>query len=54
MDINKSIGCNVHECKYHAGTQHYCTLNDIMVTHHVEPAKTKENTDCESFEAKQS
>lgn len=51
-NANKSIGCNVTECKFHAGNEPYCSLNQIMVSHHVEPARTKENTDCHSFEPK--
>lgn len=50
--INESIGCNVTECKFHAGDANYCSLNQIMVTHHDHPAKSKECTDCGSFEAK--
>ncbi|SKA96422.1 protein of unknown function [Caloramator quimbayensis] len=50
--INKSIGCNVTECKYHAQNEPYCSLDRIDVTHHEEPARTKESTDCHSFEPK--
>lgn len=52
MDTNKSIGCNVSECRYHAGTEQYCSLSKINVTHHNHPAKSKEETDCGSFESK--
>jgi hypothetical protein len=47
---NKSIGCNVTECKFHAKEAQYCSLDNIMVTHHNHPAKTVECTDCGSFE----
>lgn len=50
--VNKSIGCNVTECKFHAHSDQYCSLDHIMVTHHTEPAKTVENTDCGSFHPK--
>ena len=48
--VNKSIGCNVTECRYHAQTDQFCSLNQIMVTHHDHPATTVECTDCGSFE----
>lgn len=48
---NKSIGCNVSECKYHAKDENYCSLDHIDVTHHNHPAKTIEETDCGSFES---
>lgn len=51
MDMNKSIGCNVNECKYHYKKDNYCTLNHIEVTKHEAMAKTTECTDCGSFEA---
>ncbi|WP_251861283.1 DUF1540 domain-containing protein [Clostridium sp. Marseille-Q2269] len=50
MDHNHSIGCNVHECKYHAQNMDYCTLDHIHVTKHEHEAKSVECTDCGSFE----
>jgi hypothetical protein len=50
--INESIGCIVHDCKYHAGNKDYCTLEHIHVTQHTNHASEKENTDCGSFESK--
>lgn len=51
MQENKSIGCSVDTCKYHAESD-YCTLNKIQVgTHETNPTKV-ECTDCESFENK--
>lgn len=50
--INKSIGCTVHDCRYHAQNEDYCTLNAIQVVNHQTPATTKENTDCGSFESR--
>lgn len=51
--VNESIGCNVTECKFHALHDEYCSLDQIVVTHHHEPAKTVECTDCGSFEPRQ-
>ena len=49
-NVNQSIKCTVQQCKYHANTQNYCTLNDITVgTHEANPTQ-KKCTDCESFE----
>lgn len=48
--INKSIGCSVNSCKYHAGNEQFCTLNNIMVGHHEQEARSKQETDCNSFE----
>lgn len=51
-DINSSIGCTVKECKYHAQSKEYCTLNQILVGTHEENPTVPECTDCKSFEAK--
>ncbi|EJP6473890.1 DUF1540 domain-containing protein [Clostridium botulinum] len=51
MNHNDSIGCNVHECKYHAQNTDYCTLNKINVTKHEPEAKSVQCTDCGSFES---
>ncbi len=48
---NKSIGCDVNECKFHAKNSDYCSLDQIKVVHHHHPANTPECTDCGSFEA---
>ena len=49
MNKNSSIGCTVVSCKYHAGNENYCTLQQIMVgTHEAHPTQI-ECTDCESF-----
>lgn len=50
MEKNKSIGCIVSECKYHAQEQNYCTLDQIQVVKHEGHADTKQCTDCGSFE----
>ena len=52
MDKNSSIECTVQQCKYHAVTEDYCSLNAIKVgTHEQHPTKV-ECTDCNSFELK--
>jgi len=50
MKVNKSIGCNVNECKFHAGNEQYCSLENIKVVKHHGEAKTTEATDCGSFQ----
>lgn len=49
--VNKSIGCIVNECKFHAKKESYCSLDHINVVKHHERATSKEATDCGSFEA---
>ncbi|PAB58073.1 DUF1540 domain-containing protein [Anaeromicrobium sediminis] len=49
MHTNSSIGCNVTECKYHAGSKNLCTLDHIDVVKHTQKADTVECTDCGSF-----
>ncbi len=51
MSTNKSIGCKVTECKHHAKSESYCSLNHIDVVKHTNTAKTVECTDCGSFVA---
>lgn len=51
MKINKSIGCTVSECKYHAKKESYCSLDHINVVKHNNMAMTQKETDCGSFEA---
>lgn len=54
MEINSSIKCQVDECKFHSGSQDYCTLNNILVGKNDARATSVENTDCKSFNAKES
>ena len=49
MKINKSIGCTVNECKFHAGNESYCSLDHINVVKHADNATSQEATDCGSF-----
>lgn len=52
MDVNSSIKCSVDQCKYHANSKNYCTLNAIKVGTHEHNPTQCECTDCESFEVK--
>jgi hypothetical protein len=46
---NKSIRCTVEDCKYHAKSDQFCSLDDITVgTHEMNPTQV-ECTDCQSF-----
>lgn len=52
---NKSIGCKVTGCTYHAGTVDYCTLDQILVNYEDgahSHTHSKECTDCDSFKSK--
>jgi hypothetical protein len=53
-NINKSIGCTVSECRYHAKREEYCSLDHIKVVKHENRADTKQCTDCGSFEPENS
>lgn len=46
---NDSIGCIVNECKFHAKSESYCTLDKIQVVKHEQLAKDVQCTDCGSF-----
>ncbi|SKC51862.1 DUF1540 domain-containing protein [Maledivibacter halophilus] len=50
MEINRSIGCTVTECKYHAKKDSYCSLDHINVVKHTNNATDPQSTDCGSFE----
>ncbi|NLK94889.1 MAG: DUF1540 domain-containing protein [Clostridiales bacterium] len=52
MDNNPSIGCTVQQCKHHAQSDDYCTLNKILVGTHEANPSIPECTDCKSFELK--
>ncbi|MEG0229459.1 MAG: DUF1540 domain-containing protein [Oscillospiraceae bacterium] len=49
---NKSISCQVQQCKHHCSGENYCTLNNILVATHEANPTQKQCTDCESFEVK--
>lgn len=50
VNINESIKCTVEQCKYHAGSDNYCSLADITVSTHEANPTQNECTDCMSFE----
>ncbi|MDR0914379.1 MAG: DUF1540 domain-containing protein [Oscillospiraceae bacterium] len=50
---NPSIRCSVDCCKYHCGTQNYCSLNSVTIgTHEQEPTHS-EAVDCQDFSRSQ-
>lgn len=52
MDINPSIKCSVHQCKFNNNQEKYCTLSSIQVGTHEKSPKQVQCTDCDSFELK--
>jgi len=50
MKSNRSIGCTVTECRFHAKSEPYCSLNDIQVAKKVSEAQSESDTECASFE----
>lgn len=52
MEKNPSIKCSVQQCKNHANSENYCTLNAIEVGTHEPDPKVTECTDCLSFVVK--
>lgn len=51
MKVNRSIGCSVTECRYHAKTEPMCSLDQIKVAKNVQATATSESdTECASFE----
>ena len=52
MTKNNSIQCDVTNCKYNLGSEHYCTLNTIKVGTHESNPTVPECTDCMSFAQK--
>lgn len=54
MKANRSIGCTVTECKYHAKGEPMCSLDQIKVAKNVESTAVAESdTECASFEKEQ-
>lgn len=50
---NESIGCTVEDCRYHANSKDYCTLDKIQVGKcHCDEPRKNEDTDCESFQVR--
>lgn len=50
MGPNKSIGCNVKECRYHAKAADFCGLEHIDVSKDVATADKEKDTECATFE----
>ncbi len=50
MDVNKSVGCNVTECKFNCSGD-YCTLHKIHVGNTCD-CNAEKCTCCDSFERK--
>lgn len=51
MNANRSIGCSVRECRYHAKSEPLCSLENIQVSKNVATTATSESdTECASFE----
>jgi len=51
LKANRSIGCSVTECKYHAKTEPMCSLDNIQVAKNKPTtATTESDTECASFE----
>ena len=50
MGPNKSIGCNVNECRFHAKTANYCALEHIDVSKSTTLADQERDTECATFE----
>ena len=49
---NKSIHCSLEQCRYHCGTDNYCSLNAIQVGTHEKDPTVCQCVDCQSFEKK--
>ncbi|NLB79821.1 MAG: DUF1540 domain-containing protein [Clostridiaceae bacterium] len=51
MKSNKSIGCSVTECRFHAKSEPLCSLENIQVAKNKPTEATAESdTECASFE----
>ena len=50
MGPNRSIGCSVTECKYHAKTEQLCDLDRINVSKCSSAAENEKDTECATFE----
>ncbi|NLM72614.1 MAG: DUF1540 domain-containing protein [Clostridiaceae bacterium] len=51
MKGNRSIGCSVTECRFHAKSEPLCSLENIQVAKKVPDTATSErDTECATFE----
>ncbi|MBR5683080.1 MAG: DUF1540 domain-containing protein [Ruminococcus sp.] len=46
---NKSIKCDVSQCRHNLVSEHYCSLDCISVGTHEDNPTVPECTDCNSF-----
>ena len=49
MNKNESIKCTVEQCKHHACSENYCTLNSISIGTQEPNPTVAECTDWQSF-----
>ncbi len=50
MGPNRSIGCSVTECRYHAKNEQLCNLDRINVSKCSNAAVDEKDTECASFQ----
>lgn len=50
---NENIQCLVKDCRYHANSQDYCTLDSIRVNNSGQASQSAKDTECGSFIAKE-
>ncbi|QHI73319.1 DUF1540 domain-containing protein [Aminipila terrae] len=50
--VNESIRCTVDQCKNHAQSKNYCSLDSITVGTHENSPTQDQCTDCKSFQVK--
>lgn len=49
---NSSISCTVNNCKFHCGTQEYCSLDKVFIGTHESNPTVPQCVDCQSFQTK--
>ncbi|MBQ2873154.1 MAG: DUF1540 domain-containing protein [Bacilli bacterium] len=54
-NLNQTIKCSVHSCKYNNDIEYLCTLEkiDVLCTCNEDKCKNKTETICDSFEKKE-
>ena len=51
-NANHAIHCSVHDCRYHNGSENYCSLAAIEVAAHEKKPKDERCVDCCSFQCR--
>lgn len=51
-EANHAIHCTVEDCRYHTGTEDYCSLDCIHVASHEQNPSDEKCVDCKSFACK--